>query len=801
MGTESVARQTTRVQRADPNRAAFDRGARRPSTERTRTTRLQRALGNRGMARLLRSGVIQAKLAVGPADDGYEREADRMADEAMRMPEPQALASQRTPLQVQRMCLACEDETGLRRNPDPTKETTEEDEGLLQAKQEGDCSALLVARSSGVAGQAHGGAKDEATAPPALEAALHASRGGGREMPPALRQFYESRFASDLSSVRIHTDSTAAYASRQLRAQAFTVGRDVFFAGGHYQPDSWRGRRLLAHELTHVQQQTGGKPLIQTQPDDLAGIGTGIQPLEIDDWKAELKKQGYTEFHSNRDGFKGWAKDAFPDRRKRPDLIAVDHTRQRVLVGDVTAGPWSETDVKPSDRRPLPNELGEDDPYRAPKRRHKPQKQAHGSKTKADGRQAARNLPAAMQGYEIAAEERYWNAKAKTSGRFVVKKKGPSAAPAPKGGVSKGAGGSGGGSGGAGRGGKTLRGRIGQAAKTAGGGLKSLGRGALKVLPVLAVLGPLFEVRDALAAFDAAKVKVDEFKRILDAAWAEYEKMVKGLGGGAPSGATAPVRQPVQQPLPEPPSPEPASRMESVRVYDIFRQRLRKRSMEVATDRLKASYTPVIFTSLTDIDAYTTVVPSDQYDCPAVLKSGIRGFRQLYNFEGYSARGDYRRLKDLLAAQIAAVRLLCAVKALDDARSQEPAVKPDGDQITVYLDWVVGNLSDSISATCQNSQGAGNWDCGSDGDFARLREATDEEERPDYQIQVELIRRAGGQESRWMFTLGIDTPDPANPEPHITSEGSLPEDACDPDRYPRDSVLAYVLQHYAAGCQ
>jgi hypothetical protein len=66
----------------------------------------------------------------------------------------------------------------------------------------------------------------------------------------------ESRFGSDFSSVKIHSDDSAAQISRELNAQAFTVGNDIYFNSGKYSPDSEHGKHLLAHELTHVVQQS-----------------------------------------------------------------------------------------------------------------------------------------------------------------------------------------------------------------------------------------------------------------------------------------------------------------------------------------------------------------------------------------------------------------------------------------------------------------------------------------------------------------------------------------------------------------
>jgi hypothetical protein len=70
--------------------------------------------------------------------------------------------------------------------------------------------------------------------------------------------FMESRFGTDFSGVKIHTDTNAVQMSRELNAQAFTVGSDIYFNSGKYAPESASGKHLLAHELTHTVQQGGG---------------------------------------------------------------------------------------------------------------------------------------------------------------------------------------------------------------------------------------------------------------------------------------------------------------------------------------------------------------------------------------------------------------------------------------------------------------------------------------------------------------------------------------------------------------
>jgi len=88
-------------------------------------------------------------------------------------------------------------------------------------------------------------------------------KGPGGPLPEDTRVQMEGFFGADLGSVRVHDDGEAAALNRELNAQAFTVGHDVFFAEGKYDPGTAGGQGLLAHELAHVGQQTGfgGQPL------------------------------------------------------------------------------------------------------------------------------------------------------------------------------------------------------------------------------------------------------------------------------------------------------------------------------------------------------------------------------------------------------------------------------------------------------------------------------------------------------------------------------------------------------------
>lgn len=161
---------------------------------------------------------VQRALQVSQPGDRWEREADEMADEVMRMPDP-ALSTTR----------------GW---------------GLVQRCPDGSCS---TDDDGEVMRRADNGSSWRAPGP--APAALISSLAGGRRMTSGERSFFEPRFNRDFSSVRIHDNAQASTAARSIHALAFTRGHAIGLAANSYESGSLSGRRLLAHELTHVVQQ------------------------------------------------------------------------------------------------------------------------------------------------------------------------------------------------------------------------------------------------------------------------------------------------------------------------------------------------------------------------------------------------------------------------------------------------------------------------------------------------------------------------------------------------------------------
>ncbi|MBC2702891.1 MAG: DUF4157 domain-containing protein [ANME-2 cluster archaeon] len=92
-----------------------------------------------------------------------------------------------------------------------------------------------------------------------LEYHLRSLKGGSKPLPESERAYFEPRFGVDFSQVRLHSDAQAAESARALNAKAYTLGQDVVFGTGQDTQGTSEGRRLMAHELTHVVQQSRKK--------------------------------------------------------------------------------------------------------------------------------------------------------------------------------------------------------------------------------------------------------------------------------------------------------------------------------------------------------------------------------------------------------------------------------------------------------------------------------------------------------------------------------------------------------------
>ena len=188
-----------------------------------------------------RAGIsrVQKKLTISAPGDLYEQEADRVADRVMRMPASGETAL--SPIGVQRT--------------------------------EGKATSEGTAADAGASSVVH----DVLNSP-------------GQPLPEAVRAFMELRFDHDFSQVRVHTDARASESAHALHAAAYTMGSNIVFGRGRCRPGSNAGKHLLAHELTHVLQQSapgirrlpGGERVVQRTPEDEASTEeVAVAPLVL----------------------------------------------------------------------------------------------------------------------------------------------------------------------------------------------------------------------------------------------------------------------------------------------------------------------------------------------------------------------------------------------------------------------------------------------------------------------------------------------------------------------------------------
>jgi hypothetical protein len=200
---------------------------------------------------------IQAKLTIGQPGDKYEQEADRVAFQVVEQINAPASAQSPQGQSVQRQEEKPEE---LQAKPEITAlQRQEEKPEELQAK-----STLQ-----------HGEAIAGGEASTDLASAINSARGSGQPLEAGLQRSMGKAMGADFSGVRVHTDAQSDQLNRSIQAKAFTTGQDVFFRQGAYQPGSRGGQELIAHELTHVVQQSGSmvnrRPLIQRAVNTMGG--------------------------------------------------------------------------------------------------------------------------------------------------------------------------------------------------------------------------------------------------------------------------------------------------------------------------------------------------------------------------------------------------------------------------------------------------------------------------------------------------------------------------------------------------
>lgn len=209
--------------------------------------------------KLQRAPAGASRLSIGAPGDRYEQEAEQVAEQVLRTPEPTTgtkpgagqIAPQTNPsggASVKRV----QRQPRSPYSPDEGTDSTNQgqgpnqDQGTVQTQEQPRQTPQLTRE---------------------FENQVGALQGGGQPLAGSVRSSMESRFGHDFSRVHVHTDQTAAGLAASINARAFTLGPDVVFGAGQYAPQSEAGQRLIAHELTHSIQQGQAPRLGQSKPE------------------------------------------------------------------------------------------------------------------------------------------------------------------------------------------------------------------------------------------------------------------------------------------------------------------------------------------------------------------------------------------------------------------------------------------------------------------------------------------------------------------------------------------------------
>ena len=228
-------------------------------------------------------GPVQTKLTVGQPNDKYEKEADSMADAVVNNTSSKPDIQNKEISSIQRESLATpqedeklgtaeqrmEEDKLVQEKPEIQKmEQPEEEEGMInKMDNEEEEKGMINKMDEEKEEEEPGGAVQtksntaNQTASSGVSQQIKNKSGKGKGLPKKTKAEMEASFGRDFSDVNIHTDEDAVKMNKELGAQAFTHGKDVYFNSGKYSPETSSGKHLLAHELTHVVQQNSGKGL------------------------------------------------------------------------------------------------------------------------------------------------------------------------------------------------------------------------------------------------------------------------------------------------------------------------------------------------------------------------------------------------------------------------------------------------------------------------------------------------------------------------------------------------------------
>ena len=214
---------------------------------------------------------FQAKLSVNKPGDKYEQEADTVANKVVNNTIAKPLVQQKQISNIQRLSTSTEDEIpgtndarmkhdkDIQRAVVPEKEKDKKIQKMDAAEKDEEGTISSIQQKS---------TNDSSGASPQLSSRIEQTSGKGKSLPKNTLHEMNTSFGVNFNKVNIHTNSEATDMNKELSAHAFTHGSDIYFNAGKFDPASVEGKRLLAHELTHVVQQTGDLNTTNIQKDD-----------------------------------------------------------------------------------------------------------------------------------------------------------------------------------------------------------------------------------------------------------------------------------------------------------------------------------------------------------------------------------------------------------------------------------------------------------------------------------------------------------------------------------------------------
>ena len=178
--------------------------------------------------------LIQPSMEVGESNDVYEQEADAVTDKVMSTPTNK----------IQPKMHSVDDGAKMSSGQKETEMAKMTSPVAIQKMSQASTGGMMASKN--------------------VEQGINSSKGAGQSLPQEIQQDFGGKMNADFSDVSIHTDRNAVNMNKEVGARAFTYGNDIYFNQGQYNPGSDEGKELLAHELTHTQQQgKGGANKIQ----------------------------------------------------------------------------------------------------------------------------------------------------------------------------------------------------------------------------------------------------------------------------------------------------------------------------------------------------------------------------------------------------------------------------------------------------------------------------------------------------------------------------------------------------------